>query len=118
MKQLLTYFKLQYKLFLTLILLVIVPLVLVYLFSPYEWDNLYWLALTFIFALKVVFYKEAPLKKKLIGEVRERFISKTGKVPSKMQIVRGVDEIIVARDVMLVSVGVCVLIVTLFFGKL
>lgn len=118
MNKLFLYFKLQYKLFLTLVLLINVPLILVYQYSPYDWPNLYWLALTFILALKLVFYKEAPLRKKLSTEVREHIINKSGKVPSKMEIVGRVEDIIVARDVMLVSVGVLVLIVTLIFGKL
>jgi accessory gene regulator protein AgrB len=96
----------------------VVPLVLVYLFSPYEWNNLYWLFLTFLFALKIIFYKEAPYKKELSAIMREKLTKELSRPPSKTEVVNRIEEMITARDVVIVSVGVLVIFVSLFFGKL
>ncbi|GEM_PF-5648125 len=118
MKKILLYFKLQYKLFLILVCLTGVPLLLVYLYSPYEWKNLYWLFLTFIIALKIIFYKEAPYKKKITPGVRDSLTSEMGRVPSKMEVVNRVEDMINARDTMLLTSAVIVVILTVLFGKL
>ena len=118
MNKLLLYFRLQYGLFLILVCLTAIPLLLVYLFSPYEWKNLYWFFLTFIFALKVVFYKEAPYKKKVSSGVREGLTKELKRVPSKMEVVNRVEDLVQARDVMLVSSGLLVVIITVIFGKI
>lgn len=112
------YYKYQLKLFCTLTLVVVLPLVLVYLFSPYEWDNLYWLFLTFLFALKIIFYKEAPYKKELSSVMREKLTSELSRPPSKTEVINRIEDMIVARDVVIISVGVLVIFTTLFFGKL
>ncbi|PIK13687.1 hypothetical protein [Halobacteriovorax sp. JY17] len=118
MNKLLLYFRLQYRLFLILVSLTTVPLLLVYLFSPYEWKNLYWFFLTFIFALKVVFYKEAPYKKKISSGVRDMLTREMKRVPSKMEVVNRVEDLVQARDAMLVASAVIVVLMTVIFGKI
>ena len=118
MNKILLYFKLQYKLFFIIFCLTTVPLLLVYLYSPYEWKNLYWLFVTFIVALKIIFYKEAPYKKKITPGVRDSLTKEMGRVPSKMEVVNRVEDMINARDAMLVTSAIMVIVLTVFFGKI
>jgi hypothetical protein len=118
MNKLLLYFRLQYKVFLLLVLLTTVPLLLVYLFSPYEWDNLYWLFLTLLFALKVIFYKDGPYKSKVSAGVRDKLTKELKRVPSKMEVVNRVEDLVQARDAMLVASGILIVLVSIVFGKL
>ncbi|ATH07236.1 hypothetical protein BIY24_04585 [Halobacteriovorax marinus] len=118
MKKILLYFKLQLRLFLILICTTSIPLLLVYLYSPYEWDKLYWLFITFIFALKVVFYKDAPYKKKITPLVREMLTKEYKRVPSKMEVVARIEDMINARDVMLLSSALLIVVITILFSKL
>ena len=114
----LNYYKFQFKLFTILNIVVVVPLLLVYLFSPYEWANLYWLVLTFLFALKIIFYKDAPYKKQISHTMREKLQIELGRSPSKTEVVDRIEFMITARDVVIITVGVFVVFLTLFFGKL
>ncbi|WP_127716946.1 hypothetical protein [Halobacteriovorax sp. HLS] len=118
MNKVFLYYKLQFKLFAALNCLIVLPLILIYLYSPYEWDNLYWLFLTFLFALKIIFYKEAPYKKSLTQITREKLQSELKRSPSKMEVVNRIEDMVTARDVALVSVGVFVVFITIIFGKL
>jgi hypothetical protein len=114
----LNYYKLQFKLFIVLNLVVILPLLLVYLYSPYEWKNLYWLVLTFLFALKIIFYKDGPYKKEISQTMREKLLVELGRPPSKTEVVNRIEFMITARDVVIITIGVFVIFLTLFFGKL
>lgn len=118
MNKILLYFKLQFKLLLILLVLTTVPLLLIYLYSPYEWKNLYWLFLTFLVALKVVFYKEGPYKKKISSEVREGLTKEMNRVPSKMEVVNRVEDMINARDAMLLTSALSIIVITVIFGKI
>lgn len=118
MNKILNYYKYQFKLFSALSVVIVAPLVLVYLYSPYEWENLYWLFLAFLFALKIIFYKEAPYKKELAHTMRVKLQSELGRAPSKMEVVNRIEDMITGRDVVIITIGVTVVFVTLFFGKL
>ncbi|WP_372651615.1 hypothetical protein [Halobacteriovorax sp.] len=68
--------------------------------------------------MKIIFYKEGPYKKKITPGVRDALTSEIGRVPSKMEVVNRVEDMINARDAMLLSSGVMIIILTVLFGKI
>ncbi|OIQ17545.1 MAG: hypothetical protein BM556_12135 [Bacteriovorax sp. MedPE-SWde] len=118
MNYILLIFKLQYKLFLFLFFVTVLPLVAVYQFLPDEFDKSYYFFLTFLVGLRFSFFKGNEHMEKVKKSVREALISEMGRVPSTNDIVKRLDEVATTRDYIFGVCGLCIILISALYGNL
>ena len=109
MKKLFLYFKLQYILLITLTLICVVPYTLNQTLFNKLIPNLHLIFIIMLFAIKLLLNdskNRASLKKHL----RQKLLKETGKVPSNKEIEQRVTDLINAKDIVLIAVGLTMLI--------
>ncbi len=118
MSQVLLYMRLQYKLFLSLHFFCVLPLFLIYQFSPYPFDNLYFLFLALLLCLRIILFKDDTYLASLKKSVPTALASELGRVPSSSEIVVRVKAHLDSREYIFMIPGVLILVVAIIFGKL
>lgn len=110
--------KYQYKLFIFLFCISILPLTLVYLYLPGEFDKSYYFFLTLLVGLRFSFFKGGLYLEKVRSNMRDVLAKEMGRIPSTNEIVKRVDDVVKSRDYAFGVSAVLVILITALFGKL
>jgi hypothetical protein len=110
--------KYQFKLFIFLLVLTVVPLTLIYEFLPYEFDESYYFFLTLLVGLRFSFFKGQAYLDKVKKNIRDDMTAELGRIPSTNEMVKRVNEVVSSRDYVFGLCGVLIVLVVALYGKL
>lgn len=105
------------KLFLFLFSISVLPLVLIFQFSPWEIPQVHYFFLGLLFVIRIVFFREDEYKKNLKPSARKNLHKKIGRVPSDPEVIDYIEKLLAGRNVAFFVVIVISLIVTVGYGK-
>ena len=117
-KQLLLYLKLQSVLFIVIFLVTVLPLTLVFKYSPYQIEGIQYLFLVILLGLKVIFLKDRSYKRKIRKKVKTSLDKELGRPSPGNLLVKRVEDYENAQDVVLGLTAISILFVCVYFNKL
>lgn len=105
------------RLFLLLFAASSLPMILLFLFSPWEIPHIQYFFLGVIFVLRIIFFREEEFKKKLRLDSKSLLQKKMNRIPSEAQVIAHIDKRLEARNISFVMSVVVIFVVTIAFGK-
>ncbi len=104
----------DFKLFLFLCSVTVIPLGLILKFSPWELPQIQYFFLGLLFVIRIVFYREEEFKKNLKPAAKSALQKKIGRVPSDPETIDYIDKKVAGRNVAFFVVIVLTLVVSIF----
>lgn len=105
------------KLFLFLFSISVLPLGIIYQFSPWEIPQVHFFFLGLLFVIRIVFFQEDRYKKNLKPVARAELQRKIGRVPSDPEVIDYIEKLLSGRNVSFIVAIVLCLVITVIFGK-
>lgn len=105
------------KLFLFLFSITVLPLTLIFQFSPWEIPQIQYLFLGLLLVIRIVFFRQDEYKKNIKMVARERLRLKIGRVPSDPEIIDYIEKILNGRNVSFVAVTILTFFISVVYGK-
>lgn len=109
-KKFFLYSRLQLTLFLSLMVICVIPYILNQTLLNKLIPNLHLIMIILLFGIKILFFKDSLYKKKIKKNIREELIKELGLAPSNKDIEQRIHDYITAKDVVLIAIGVIILI--------
>ncbi|MBT7608301.1 MAG: hypothetical protein HN576_01000 [Bacteriovoracaceae bacterium] len=106
------------KLFLFLVSTTCLPLIIIYIFAPWDIPYIQYFFLCLIFVFRIVFFQEKEYKKKLRIIGKESLRIKLGRIPSESQVSVFINKKLEQRNLSFVIAVVVIFGLTIGFEKL
>ncbi len=101
--------------FLFLFLVFILPLVLFLQFSPYPFQKIEYFVFGSLFLFQYVMYSEQKYRKQIEPKIRERLCRELGRTPSKKEVHRRANFLVVCRGGTIIWTALEILVVMYYF---
>jgi hypothetical protein len=105
------------KLFFFLFSTTCLPLILIYIFAPWDIPFIQYFFLCLVFVFRIVFFQEKEYKRKLRIVGKEKLKVKLNRVPSESQVSLFINKKLEQRNISFVAVVVIIFGLTIGFGK-
>lgn len=109
------YIRSQFLFFFSLVIFSIIPLILFFLYSPYELPNIEYAILAIIIMTQYLFFHEKNYRRQVTPRVIDQLCNKLKRRPSQKQIVRKVEDYVFGRNAALIFNIIILIFVIIFF---
>jgi len=117
-RKILLYFKLQFKFFVILCLICLLPLWAFYQFANFKVDYIYLGFFAILLIIRLLQPKEDHYRKIMTNKILHGLEKELNQTPNTNQIVKRSNEYVESRDFAIIFVAALIFLITIYFGKI